>query len=55
MTIPRLKEITQYQNSNPPLHMMIAAYFGIGNKDGSNTQSGTDDQDNSLFDVLPMG
>ncbi len=30
MDIPRLKAILEYQETNPPVHQMIAAYFGIG-------------------------
>ncbi|MEW6563317.1 MAG: hypothetical protein AB1400_08830 [Pseudomonadota bacterium] len=30
MTIPRLKEMTAYWRQNPPLHLMVAAYFGAG-------------------------
>lgn len=30
MTLPRLAEMSAYWKNNPPLHSMIAAYFGIG-------------------------
>jgi hypothetical protein len=32
MTIPRVLEINQYQAKSPPLHVMVAAYLGIGSK-----------------------
>jgi hypothetical protein len=32
MTIPRLREMTQYWKFNPPVHLMIAAYFGLDDK-----------------------
>ena len=63
MTIPRLREITKYQNSNPPLHLMVAAYFGVGKDGGSGesktfktgTDLGRDENGSSLFDMIPMG
>lgn len=30
MTIPRLKGMQKYWEKNPPLHLMVAAYFGLG-------------------------
>ena len=30
MTVPRLKAMTHYWKDNPPVHLMIAGYFGIG-------------------------
>ena len=30
MTVPRLKEMTEYWKDNPPIHEMIANYFQIG-------------------------
>ncbi len=30
MDIPRLQAILSYQESNPPIHQMVAAYFGVG-------------------------
>lgn len=32
MTVPRLKAMTAYWKHSPPIHLMIAAYFGIGDK-----------------------
>lgn len=29
MTVPRMTEMTQYWKGSPPLHLMVAAYFGI--------------------------
>lgn len=29
MTLHRLKEMTAYWQNNPPVHLMIASYFGI--------------------------
>jgi hypothetical protein len=41
MTVPRLREMTEYWKSNPPLHLMVASYFGIeGNsKEPQNSES----------------
>lgn len=55
MTIPRLREITKYQKDNPPLHVMVAAYFGIGKDSSSGNAAERDGDGNSLFDMLPMG
>jgi hypothetical protein len=30
MTVPQLSEFNLYWKKNPPLHMMVAAYLGIG-------------------------
>lgn len=32
MTVPRLGALTKYWETSPPVHMMVAAYFGIGAK-----------------------
>lgn len=32
MTLPRLSDMTNYWKKNPPLHLMVAAYFGVGGK-----------------------
>jgi hypothetical protein len=32
MTVPRLKAMTAYWQHSPPVHMMVAAYLGIGGK-----------------------
>ncbi|WP_284281126.1 hypothetical protein [Limnobacter litoralis] len=32
MTIPRLQAMTKYWETAPPVHVMVAAYFGIGKK-----------------------
>lgn len=54
MTIPRLKEITAYQKQNPPTHVMIAAYLGIGAEEsGTAGSSGYDENGQSLFDLFP--
>ena len=29
MTIPRLAEMTNYWNNNPPVHILVAAYMGV--------------------------
>lgn len=29
MTIPRLMEMLAYWKDNPPVHVMVAAYFGL--------------------------
>jgi len=40
MTVPRMEELTRYWNDNPPLHVMVAAYLGIGTakKDSGNLE-----------------
>jgi len=32
MTIPRIKDMSAYWQDNPPLHQMVASYFGIDRK-----------------------
>jgi len=32
MTIPRLTEMAEYWKINPPLHFLVAAYLGAGQK-----------------------
>lgn len=32
ITLRRLAALEEYWQSNPPIHQMIAAYFGIGKK-----------------------
>lgn len=32
MTIPRLDAFNRYWERNPPVHMLVAAYMGIGAK-----------------------
>ena len=32
MTVPRLKAMTAYWKHSPPVHLMIAEYFGVGKK-----------------------
>lgn len=49
MTIPRLLHINKYQKDNPPIHAMIAGYFGIG---GNKTE--TNENGESLFDLFPV-
>jgi len=53
MTIPRLNAMTKYWTDNPPVQVMIAAYFGIGKKKDKAAER--DDEGNSLFDLLPRG
>ena len=52
MTIPRLRAITEYQNSNPPTHVLVAAYMGVGTKSASKP-SEVDANGKSLLDVVP--
>jgi hypothetical protein len=32
MTLPRVHAITRYQKQNPPVHWMLASFFGAGDK-----------------------
>lgn len=32
MTLPRYTAMVKYWENAPPLHLMVAAYFGIGSK-----------------------
>lgn len=50
MTIPRLKAITEYQQENPPIHVMIAAYLGAGKAQASETN----EDGQSLFELFPQ-
>ena len=36
--IPRLKAITEYQATTPPLHQLVGEYFGFGNSKSNNKQ-----------------
>lgn len=33
MTVPRLKAMTAYWKHSPPVHLMVAAYLGVGTKE----------------------
>ena len=50
MTLPRLFEIYAYQKHSPPVHIMVAAYLGVGieKKAGELDENGQ-----SLFDLVP--
>jgi hypothetical protein len=56
MTLPRIKEISKFQQNNPPLHMLVnalAQYCGIEFNPKSKANNGIDEHGNSLFDMLP--
>jgi len=54
MTIPRLLAIYEYQKTSPPLHLMVASYFGLGKKAGDSSIGGArGDTDGSLLDMIP--
>lgn len=48
MTVPRLREMNEYWKDNPPLHIMVAAYFGI-----NSDKKQTEDEVPSLLDMFP--
>jgi hypothetical protein len=50
MTVPRLRAMTEYWKANPPLHVMAAAYFGIGAK----RKKPDDAAMAALFAAIPM-
>ena len=57
MTIPRVQAITNYQKKCPPIHLMIAAYMGVGEKKEpgeKDAQAGLDENGMSLFDMFPQ-
>lgn len=50
MTLPRVKEINAYQKHSPPVHIMVAAYMGVGKSSGPKE---VDENGQSLFDLVP--
>jgi len=50
MTVPRLAALSKYWRDYPPVHIMVAAYLGIGKTE----KKEVDDDGNSLFDLFPM-
>jgi hypothetical protein len=57
MTIPRLLAINEYQSNAPPLHIMVASYFGLGKKAGDKSVGGKRGEpgftDDGLLDAIP--
>lgn len=33
MTVPRLRALSEYWEHSPPVHVLVAAYMGVGKKD----------------------
>lgn len=52
MTIPRLEAFQRYWEHSPPVHLMVAAYFGIGVK-AKTSQSSESDID-ALMKMYPQ-
>lgn len=50
--LPRLKAFTAYTQEHPPLHVMVAAYFGIGGG-GKPERASQDDALTELIAYLP--
>ncbi|HEY3910376.1 MAG TPA: hypothetical protein VGM07_10835 [Stellaceae bacterium] len=41
MTLIDVEELTRYWVDHPPLHLMVAAYLGVGKGNGKRTRSGS--------------
>lgn len=54
MTLPRYRAIYRYQKAHPPLHIMVAAFFGL-NKTDEAAPKELDADGKSLFDMMPQG
>jgi hypothetical protein len=39
MTLAEVEELTRYWSEHPPLHLMVAAYLGVGKGNGSGERS----------------
>jgi hypothetical protein len=53
MTIPRLQQMNEYWRNYPPIHVMIASYFGLGEKP-KEVDNSPDDL-SELLGNIPMG
>jgi len=53
MTIPRLEALNLYWKDNPPLHVMVAAYFGIGKKETKEAENDNLEEILSMMPVVP--
>jgi hypothetical protein len=51
MTLPRLKAMSEYWASNPPIHLMIKAYLGI---EGASKKV-VDTETNDFGDLMANG
>jgi len=51
--LPRLEAFIQYSKSNPPVHVMVARYFGIGSQSDPKALKNDDDELAKLFAQLP--
>jgi hypothetical protein len=47
MDIPRLLAMKEYWANNPPLHMMVKSYLGLGKKE-------TPEEQGSIEDLMAM-
>jgi hypothetical protein len=45
---PTLKSINQYLEKNPPIHLMIASYFGLYDKNKKSNNNSNNQQNNSF-------
>jgi len=52
MTLPRLREMKNYWQHNPPIHLMIAAYLGIKSKPAEASESVNDPAEIEAFLAL---
>lgn len=51
MTLPRYEEMREYWDDNPPVHIMVAAYLGHGEKQGQQDGGSIEE----LMQAFPMG
>lgn len=47
--LPRLTALSGYWRRHPPMHIMVAAYLGVGDKPARER----DEDGTSLFDLFP--
>lgn len=52
--LPRLEAFRSYSERNPPVHVMIARYFGIGKDAQPQALKNNDDELTQLFAQLPI-
>jgi hypothetical protein len=55
VTIPRLLEMETYWSDHPPIHQMLAAFFGIKEKESSDVKAIEDSSAAFLRDFMAAG
>ena len=52
MTLPRLREITDYWEYQPPVHLLIARYLGIKGKTADKPMDANNNNASEFFSAL---